>query len=233
MKVILLAAGLGTRLRPITDSLPKCLVKINGIPLLKIWIEKILQAGIKDILINTHYLPDSVISFLKSEGYLKKIKIVHEPILLGTAGTLLKNLNFINNDQVMVIHADNLSVFDFDKFIKAHNGRPSKCNMTMMLFKSDDPQSCGIVNLDETGVVIEFYEKVLNPPSNLANAAIYIFEPSVIKGYLKSKSPITDISTQIIPNQLGKIYTFLNTSYHRDIGNAKSLALANEEFSKL
>ena len=66
MKALLLAAGFGTRLRPITDSIPKCLVDINGRPLLEIWIELLVNAGVNDILVNTHYLSDQVNFFVNN-----------------------------------------------------------------------------------------------------------------------------------------------------------------------
>jgi len=230
MKVILLAAGLGTRLKPLTDYLPKCLVQINGKALLKIWIENIHNANIDEILINTHYLPDMVLNFLKSEGYLEKIKVVYEPKLLGTAGTIFKNINFFSGEAVMVIHADNLSKFNINEFILAHKNRPPHCNMTMMLFETDDPKSCGIVELDITGVVVGFYEKICSPPSKMANAAIYILEPELVLECLSMNPIPTDISNELIPRNLGRIFTYINTQYHRDIGTIESLRLANIEY---
>ena len=100
----------------------------------------------------------------------------------------------------------------------------------MMLFKTDDPKSCGIVELDELGVVVNFHEKSMNPPSTLANAAIYILEADLVREYQSLEPRITDISTEIISSNLGKIFTYLNSQYHRDIGNLESLRLANIEY---
>ena len=230
MKAILLAAGFGTRLKPLTDKVPKCLVLINGIPLLQIWLERLAASNIDRILVNTHYLADKVIEFVHNSKLKDLVLLTHEDILLGTAGTVFANHEFIGGEAVMVIHADNLSIFDVNDFIRAHKNRPSHCNMTMMLFETDDPASCGIVELDKSGVVKGFHEKSLSPPSNLANAAIYIIEPSLVNEYLAKNSKITDISTEIIPSNLGKIYTYLNSKYHRDIGNLESLRLANSEY---
>jgi mannose-1-phosphate guanylyltransferase len=115
-------------------------------------------------------------------------------------------------------------------FINAHNNRPPQCNMTMMLFKTDDPKSCGIVELNELGVVVNFHEKSMSPPSTLANAAIYILEADLVREYQSLEPKVTDISTEIIPANLGKIFTYLNSQYHRDIGNLESLRLANIEY---
>jgi mannose-1-phosphate guanylyltransferase len=230
MKAILLAAGFGTRLRPLTNVLPKCLVTINGKPLLEIWLERLFSAGVDRVLINTHYLSNVVEDFVGQSQYKNKIDLFHEPVLLGTAGTLLACEKFIGNGPVLLAHADNLSTFNVLDFINAHNNRPSQCIMTMMLFKTDDPKSCGIVELNELGVVVNFHEKRMNPPSALANAAVYILEADLVREYQSKEPRITDISTEIIPSNLGKIFTYLNSQYHRDIGNLESLRLANIEY---
>lgn len=230
MKAILLAAGFGTRLRPLTETVPKCLVPIGGVPLLHIWLDQIFNSSIHYVLINTHYLSSKVEDFLNGSKYKGRVRLSHENELLGTAGTIFKNMEFIGGEPVIVIHADNLSKFDVDEFIMAHKSRPTYCNMTMMLFETDDPKSCGIVELDETGVVIEFHEKSSEPPSSIANAAIYILEPELISEFNAKSPQVTDISTQIIPNNLGRIFTYLNTEYHRDIGTLESLRLANLEY---
>ena len=230
MKAILLAAGLGTRLKPLTNVLPKCLVTISGKPLLEIWLERLFLAGVERVLINTHYLSNIVEDFVGKSEYKNKIDLFHEPVLLGTGGTLLACDKFIGNDPVLLAHADNLSIFNVLDFINAHNNRPPQCNMTMMLFKTDDPKSCGIVELNELNVVVNFHEKIMNPPSSLANAAVYILEADLVQAYQSLQPKVTDISTEIIPSNLGKIFTYLNSQYHRDIGNLESLRLANIEY---
>jgi mannose-1-phosphate guanylyltransferase len=225
MKVLLLAAGFGTRLWPITKNIPKCLVPICGVPLLKIWIDKCLLYGIDQIYINTHYLSDKVNLFIK-ENYddvaKKKIIILNEKKLLGTAGTIKNNINYFLDESLIVIHADNFSIFDFQDLVKSHLNRHKDTEITMMTFKTDSPETCGIVELNSQNVVTNFYEKILNPPSNLANAAVYIFEKSVVEYISKIKKSEIDISLDVLPHFLYKISTFYNNIYHRDIGNIES-----------
>ena len=230
MKALLLAAGLGTRLRPITDNVPKCLVPIHGKPLLEYWLDMLLPNGIERVLINTHYLPHAVRAFVAGSRWRDSIDMVHEEILLGTGGTVLKNRNFLDGGPFMVVHADNLTRFDVKAFIGAHANRPAGVDITMMTFDTDMPQTCGIVELDERGVVIRFHEKVANPPSNHANAAVYIFEPSVIDFLASLGREVIDISTEVLPRYLGRMQAFHNSDYHRDIGTPESLALAEREF---
>lgn len=230
MKALLLAAGLGTRLRPITDNVPKCLVPIHGKPLLEYWLDMLLPNGIERVLINTHYLPHAVRAFVAGSRWRDSIDMVHEEILLGTGGTVLKNRDFLAGGPFMVVHADNLTRFDVKAFISAHANRPAGVDITMMTFDTDVPQTCGIVELDERGVVIRFHEKVANPPSNHANAAVYIFEPSVIDFLASLGREVIDISTEVLPRYLGRMQAFHNSDYHRDIGTPESLALAEREF---
>lgn len=230
MKALLLAAGLGTRLRPITNNVPKCLVPIRGKPLLEYWLDMLLSSGIDRVLVNTHYLPEAVRAFVSNSSWRNSIVLTHEDILLGTGGTVLRNRDFLGDGPFMVVHADNLTRFDVGAFIRAHANRPAGVDVTMMTFDTDAPQSCGIVELDERAVVVRFHEKVAKPPSNHANAAVYIFEPSVIDFLASVGKEVIDISTEVLPRYLGRISTFHNLDYHRDIGTPESLALAEREF---
>ena len=229
MKALLLAAGLGTRLRPITNAVPKCLVPINGKPLLQYWLENLWDAGIDEFLINTSYLHEQVEEFVSNSEFKDKITLIHEKELLNTGGTLLKNKKFFEEESFMLIHADNLSFCDFKNFINQHNSRPKNCEITMMLFESDNPSSCGIVELDDNGIVQKFHEKVKNQPSNLANGAVYILEPSVLDFLETLGKKDIDFSNDVLPNYMGKINTFLNDVYHRDIGTIESYAKAQVE----
>lgn len=233
MKAILLAGGYGKRLLPLTLTTPKCLVPICGTPLLDIWFKRLSLAGIESFLVNTHYLAHKVEQHVLGGAWSDRVTLSHENELLGTAGTLLANRAFIGKSPVMLIHADNLSVFDVKAFIAAHHNRPARCDMTMMLFNTDVPHSCGIVQLDQEGVVTAFYEKVQNPPSTLANGAVYILEASLVEECFCVTPPITDFSNEVIPRRLGRIFTFLNDVYHRDIGNLHALKLANHEYKSV
>lgn len=229
MKALLLAAGLGTRLRPITNTIPKCLVPIDGKPLLNYWLDNLSKVGITEFLINTSYLSQQVEEFINKSKYTNQITQVFEDKLLNTGGTVLANKDFFNDEAFMLVHADNLSFCNFQEFINSHKNRSINCEITMMLFKSYSPSSCGIVELDSQNVVQKFYEKVKNPPSNLANGAVYICEPSVIK-FMEGLDKIDiDFSNDVLPRYMGKINTFLNNTYHRDIGTVESYALAQIE----
>jgi mannose-1-phosphate guanylyltransferase len=230
MRAVLLAAGLGTRLQPLTDRIPKCLVSIRGKPLLAYWLDLLLASGIERVLVNTHHLPEAVRRFVAELPWRERITLVHEEGLLGTGGTILRNRRFFGRKAFMVAHADNITRFDVDAFIRRHECRPSETLITMMTFRTDSPETCGIVEEDARGVVTAFHEKILNPPGDRANAAVYIFEPEVVEFLEGLGKEVIDLSTEVIPAFLGRICTFLNGDYHRDVGTLESLRLAEAEF---
>jgi mannose-1-phosphate guanylyltransferase len=226
MRALLLAAGMGLRLLPITATRPKCMVEINGRPLLDYWLELLFQAGIERALVNTHWLPDQVTTFVRASRWADRIDLVHEEELLGTGGTVLANRDWFQGRPFILAHADNLTDFDVCGFVDAHRARPAGHAITMLGFRTDTPRSCGILELDGGGTVIAFHEKVDDPPGNLANGAVYIFEPEVVDAIAAKGRPVVDLSTEIIPRFVGRILCVETHGYHRDIGTPESLSRA-------
>lgn len=230
MRALLLAAGLGTRLRPITDRVPKCLVPVRGRPLLAYWLDHLFAAGFERVLVNTHYRAEQVEAFLATRPERDRIDTVHEEMLLGTGGTILANAGYFGGADFLVAHADNLTDFDIAGFLAAHDLRPAGCAITMLTFTTDAPRSCGIVELDGAGRVVAFHEKVADPPGNNANAAVYIVTSEVLRFLDTLGKPVIDFSTEAIPAFIGRIRAVPTLGYHRDIGSVDSLRLAEAEF---
>lgn len=230
MRAILLAGGLGTRLRPLTLTTPKCLVPIHGRPLLDYWLEHVFAAGIERALVNTHWLPEAVERYIAASPWRGKVDLVFEPELLGTGGTVVANREWLGEGPYLLAHADNLTDFDVARFRRAHAERPAGCAITMLAFRTDTPQSCGILGLGPQNVVTSFHEKVANPPGNLANAAVYICEPEVTQFMVALGKPFVDFSTEVIPHFVGRILAVETAGYHRDIGSPEALAAALAEF---
>ena len=228
LRTLLLAAGLGTRLRPITLHTPKCLVPIRGEPLLALWLKKLEEAGCEEVLINTHYLADQVEAFIKSrKRSAMTVLTVHEPELLGTAGTLLANQGFFKGATGLLIHADNAMAGGLGGFLAAHRKRQHCCLLTMLTFKTYTPSSCGIVEIDEQQVLQAFHEKVVEPPGNRANGALYAFEQDFLEHLnLMTPSP-SDFSTEVIPKLRGRIQTWHTDQPYLDIGTPEALTSAN------
>ena len=229
ISTLLLAAGTGSRLKPLTNSWPKCLMPVGGIPLLEHWIMALKKLRLTKILVNLHYLSPIVRGFLARERFGGLVESTFEEELLGTAGTIKKNKNFIGDDTLLLIHADNWSLCKLDEFINFHkNLRPKYCPITMMTFETESPETCGIVELNAENVVTQFHEKVLHPPGNKANAAIYLIEKEVID-WIDLHPANKDFSTEVIPHFVGRIATWHNNNIHRDIGALKDLQLAQDD----
>lgn len=228
MKAILLAAGFGSRLAPLTDNIPKCLVPINGKPLLGIWIDKLIALGVSEILINTHYLSNQVSAYIESHPYKGHITLTHETTLLGTAGTLVSNQEFWKDHTCFVIHADNYCGSDLSEMVKAHNSRSAQVLATLLLFETQQPESCGIVRLDQHSLLRDFYEKQPALHGNLASGALFIFSPAVYECFFSTLKLNTfyEISIDIIPKMLGQIQGWKVDSFYLDIGTPANYELA-------
>ena len=229
IRALLLSAGLGTRLRPLTLKIPKCLVEINNKPILEYWIEKLEKISVNQIIVNTHYLSHKVDLFLEKQKR-KDINILnfYEDKLLGTAGTLIANYEFFSDSLGILIHADNFTNMDLKDLIESHRNRPKNCLLTMLTFDTSNPESCGIVEVDSNNIVQKFYEKQANPPSNIANAAVYLFEEDFMEWLITNYPQATDFSLDVLPNLLGKIYTFHTKMSYIDIGTQESLDKARK-----
>ena len=225
MRALLLAAGLGTRLRPLTDTTPKCLVPIKGKPLLDIWCEALLAAGVTKLLINLHYKSEQVQQHVGSSKFSEFVETIYEPSLLGTAGTLLANRKFFENQDGILLHADNYWEANISELIIAHESRPSNCDLTMLAFRTPTPETCGILEVTENKILQKMYEKSSDDHGNLANAAFYILSKKLI-GELKDE---TDFSNEVIPKYLGKTLVVETSETFIDIGTPESYALAQEK----
>ena len=231
MKALLLAGGFGTRLKPLTENIPKCLVPLGNKPLLDYWINGLTEANFNSLLINTHYLADQVKEFVRHHPMRNKIELLHEENLLGTAGTLKENINILKHEDCLMVHADNYCTADFNEFLLRHQNRPKECLITMMTFYTKEPQSCGIVELDENGLVQNFYEKEETPRGNIANGAIYMLSKEFLSDFECKFASASDFSEEVIPYLLGRIFTYHTSAKLVDIGTLSTYYRLNKELN--
>ena len=131
MKAFLLAAGVGSRLRPITDTVPKCMVTIAEQPLLDIWLDAFDRAGVDEVLVNLHHLPDVVRRRVMARTGPPRVHLVFEPELLGSAGTLLANRRWLAGENFfLACNADNLTDFELGDLIDAHRAGGTVATLT-------------------------------------------------------------------------------------------------------
>ena len=227
MKAFLLAAGVGSRLRPITDTIPKCMVAIDGRPLLDIWLDAFDRAGVDEVLVNLHHLPDLVRRHLAGRKGPPAVGAVLEPELLGSAGTLAANRKWVDGEEAfLACYADNLTDFDLRSLIQAH--RHHDAIATLTVFHSERPWAGGVVEIDAVGRVIGFVEKPANPVSDLTNAGMYVFHPDVLDEIVGA--PPKDIGFDLLPRLVGRARAVLMEGYFRDIGTADAYQQAREEW---
>ena len=227
MKAFLLSAGIGSRLRPITDVTPKCMLVIDDRPLLDIWLDEFDRAGVDEVLVNLHHLPDVVRRHLAARTGPPAVRTVFEPQLLGSAGTLVANRQWVDGEELfLACNADNLTDFDLRTLIDEH--REHRPIATLTLFHSPQPSAGGVVELDAVGKVIGFVEKPSRPVSDLTNAGIYAFHPAVLDEI--GGVPPKDIGYDLLPRLVGRARAVLVDGYFRDIGTADACRRAREEW---
>ena len=226
-KAFLLAAGLGTRLRPLTDKIPKCLLPIQGTPLLSIWLSACEQLGIEEVLINTHHFAQEVRNWAQQQKSTVRIHLFQEENLLGSAGTIAANRNFIGgDDDFFIFYADNLVRANWEALKSFHLRHTGV--LTMALFRTPKPASCGIVSLDESGRITAFEEKPSHPKSDLANAGIYLARSGLFE--LLPRRPVMDFGKDVIPGLAGQACGCLLDGYILDIGTPENYQRALVEW---
>ena len=227
-KAILLAGGMGTRLRPITDTIPKCLVPIAGRPLLDYWFATLSRAGICDVLINTHHLRSQVTEFIEQKNQ-QGWSVVEswEPELRGSAGTIHANRDWCQDaEHFLIIYADNLSTVELSPFLAFHESHSEP--FSMMLFRTENPTACGIATLDTNNRITDFVEKPSQPTSNLANGGLYAVTVDAWREIADMNA--FDLGFDVLPQFVGRMKGWEFDGLHLDIGSHANLERANREF---
>ena len=241
MKALIFAAGLGTRLKPLTDSLPKALIPIAGKPLLEHVILKLKAAGFYEIMVNVHHFPDQIIEFLKSKNNFDiRIEVSDErDLLLDTGGGIRKAKWFFDDDQPFLVHnVDILSNVDLNLLYQAHLNSDSlatlvvsKRNTIRYLLFNEDQRLCGWIN-EKTGETKPIHFPDITSFNKLAFSGIQILSPRVfdMMENLEPKFPIMDFYLSNVENEI--IMGYIPSDFHMlDVGKLDVLDMA-EEFVK-
>jgi len=233
LKAILLSAGYGTRLKPITNNIPKCLVKINNVPLLEHWLNLMTDQGINNVLINTHYLSYKVEKFIELYRLHNpdlKIILKYEQKLLGTAGTVWRNQNFIGIDDCFVINSDNYSNIKLINIFKFHK----KYNQfaTLGYLHRGNGSGGGHIQLGNNFIIKRFEEKPPIPFSKFIYSGIQVINHKIFQflpfnDIILSQNSKLDFGYDVFPNLIGHMIGYKLNCDLIDIGDIKSYYLAN------
>jgi len=179
MIALILVGGIGERLRPITENIPKPMVPVNGRPFLQYHIEELKKAGIKDIVLCAGYLSHKIQEYF-GDGSKFGVKISYsvEKKPLGTAGAI-KNAEKYINGTFLVLNGDSYLQLDYNKLINFHKSKKAK--LTISLLEIKDPRRYGLVSIDESAKIISFDEKTTNPKGKLINGGVYLVKPDILK----------------------------------------------------
>jgi NDP-sugar pyrophosphorylase family protein len=229
-KAVILAAGEGTRLRPLTLDRPKPMVPIAGRPLLERTVEWLRDYGIGEVAINLHYRPEAIRDhFDDGRRFGVAITYSYEPTLRGTAGAL-KPMQAFLDDTFVIVYGDVLTDLDLGALIAFHRAAPG-AQMTLSLYRVPNPTEKGLVEIDATGRVLRFVEKP--PPdqvfTDLASAGIIIAEPAILD-FIPDEG-FDDIGHHLLPRLLAAGvpmygWPLPEGAYLMDIGSPEQYAQA-------
>ncbi|MDH4196072.1 MAG: nucleotidyltransferase family protein, partial [Candidatus Aminicenantes bacterium] len=209
MKAILLAAGKGTRLKPLTDRTPKVMIPVAGKPLLEWHVRQLAAAGIKDIFINLHHLPEKIRAYFRTgRTWGVRIRYSYEPEILGTAGAVKKLKEHLDSEPFLVVYGDNFIELDYAGLI-AYARRKNGVG-TVAVVKKADVQGSGIVKIGPGHRILRFAEKPRPEDvfSHWVNAGIFYFHPGVFE-FIGSHH--SDFSYDVLPSILqrrGRLFAY-------------------------
>ena len=230
MKALILAAGLGTRMRPLTGERPKCLLPLGGRPLMAHILALVRRHGFHEVFINLYWHAAAIREALgDGRSFGLRIRYLQEEELSGTAGPIRKLAADLGDDRFVVMNGDNLTDLDLTALIEFH--RTADAELTVALHREDtaDLPEKSVVQVDQDGRIKSFIEKP--DPSQLfslwSSGGVYVFEPSLIVSIPKDRP--YDIGHDLIPALLKdgrRVFGFQSDFYLVDIGTPQAYARA-------
>jgi NDP-sugar pyrophosphorylase family protein len=221
-KAMIMAAGVGSRLEPLTCSIPKPLIPIVNKPVMDILLERLHSEGIDNVIANTHYCADQIINRYSTNPFGINFNYIHEDVLSGTAGGLKKCQKFFEKGETfLVLSADGLSNVNFKELIASHIKSKAMVTMGIKQIAKEEIPKFGVVVTDEKRFVKEFQEKpsIDEAKSDLINTGIYVFNYDIFN--FIPEGVFYDFAKNVFPTLLEnniKINTYNLCEYWSDIG---------------
>ena len=179
MKAVVMCGGVGSRLRPVTENIPKPLVKVLNRPVLDIVIEKLIESGVQEIYLSLGYMANEIIEYCESRKYDAEIHFCEEAVPLGTAGGV-KNCISESDEDIIIVSGDNVFDFDIKKIADYHFS--SDADITVCGYEVSDPREYGVILRDDDGSITSFVEKPTWELSEscLINTGLYILKGNIL-----------------------------------------------------
>jgi mannose-1-phosphate guanylyltransferase len=229
MKALILVGGFGTRLRPLTLTLPKPLVPFANEPMIYHQIAALAKVGVRDIVLAVNYRPETMVEHMQKleEQFQVKITFSVETEPLGTAGplALAREILAKNSEPFFVLNSDIICEFPFEEMISFHKAHGKEG--TILVTKVDEPSKYGVIVTKPDGNQIEkFVEKPKEYVSNRINAGIYLFLPSILE---RIEPKPTSIEKEIFPKmaQGGVLFAMDLEGFWMDVGQPKDFLLGS------
>lgn len=227
---ILLVGGRGTRLAPLTNNTPKPMLQVAGVPFTEHQINKARAAGITEIVLATSFKAELFEPYFgDGKNFGISIKYAIEEVALGTGGAISNAGAMLEGSgPVAIFNGDVLSKHNLDGQFEFHQANGA--DVTLYLTEVEDARAYGAVELDNTGRVSAFNEKMENPPTNIINAGCYIFNRGIIESIPVGK--VISVERETFPQLLAngaKVFGFVDKSYWLDIGTPTALLKASRD----
>jgi mannose-1-phosphate guanylyltransferase len=217
-------------MKPLTDSVPKCLLPVRGVPMLQIWLDLCRRYGIDEVLINIHAHANTVREFLEKSPKDVEVRVCEETLLLGSAGTLKANRQWLASDSTFwVFYADVLTTANLAAILHLHKTRSQVA--TLGVCEVPDPRRCGIVTVDKNDIVHEFVEKPEVPSGCLAFSGIMVGTPAFFD-FIPNQAPV-DIGFHVLPRLGGQMAAYRISDYLVDIGTPENYRAAQTNWPGL
>ena len=218
MQALILAGGEGTRLRPLTSTIPKPVVPLVGRPFISYMLEWLREHGVEDVILGCGFMADRVRDVLgDGSGLGIRLRYLEEPRPLGTGGAL-KFAEDLLDERFFMLNGDVLADLDLTAQLEAHERTGARA--TLALVPVDDPSAYGLVRTDPEGAVTEFVEKPgpEHTDTNLINAGAYILERGVLDGMPPAGTNVS-IERDVFPTLVGRgLFGYEASGYWLDIG---------------
>ena len=226
MRAVVLVGGEGTRLRPLTETLPKPLLPLVDRPILGHLLDHLIVHGVREVIMSSPYLEETFLPFIEARGGEPAITWVTEREALGTGGAIVSVLPHLGDEAFLALNGDILTDLDLTAMLAGHRERSAAA--TIALHHVEDARAFGLVAVDPDGRITEFREKPPDPTPGDINAGTYVLEPSALRAWPGGTR--LSIETEILPTLIqsgAAVFGFPTDAYWLDLGTPEQYLRAH------